>query len=170
MVDGVAHKSELGLVHLGVRSATEARAAAAALLERAHGLDEGRVRGVLVQEHVSPVAELLVGGRIDPQFGPIIVVGGGGVMVELYEDVAIRLAPVSDAVALEMIAETKASRLLAGWRGRPKGDLPATAAAVAKLSQFIHDFQDSVAEVEINPLAVLEDGCSALDCLIVPRR
>lgn len=170
VVDGVSHKSELGLVHLGARSADEVRAAADSMLARARAAG-GAVRGLLVQRQVTPVAELLVGARVDPQFGPIIVVGGGGVTVELYEDVAIRLAPVTEREARAMLAETKASRLLSGWRGRPEGDVEATAAAIAALSRLIHDFRDRIAEVEINPLAVLEagSGCQALDCLIVPR-
>jgi succinyl-CoA synthetase beta subunit len=117
-----------------------------------------------------PIAELLVGGRVDPDFGPIIVVGGGGMLVELYKDAAVRLAPVSDETAREMIRETRAAALLDGWRGRPAGDAAAAAQVVASLSEFIADFRDEIAEVEINPLAVLERGVSALDCLVVPLR
>ena len=115
-----------------------------------------------------PIAELLVGGRVDPDFGPIIVVGGGGMLVEIYKDAAVRLAPVSDEAAREMIRETRAATLLGGWRGRPAGDA-AAAHAVARLSEFVADFRDEIAEVEINPLAVFERGVTALDCLIVPR-
>ena len=89
--------------------------------------------GLLVQEMVSPVAELLVGGRVDSQFGPIVVVGGGGVLVGLDRDIAVRLAPVMEAMALEMMRETRAAALLDDWRGprpgrhargRPSGDRP----------------------------------------------
>jgi hypothetical protein len=120
---------------------------------------------------VAPVSELLVGGRLDADFGPIVVVGGGGILVEVYKDVAIRLAPVTEAVALEMLEETRAGALLRGFRGRPAGDVPETARTVAAVSRFIADFAGEIAEVEINPLAVLPEGSgvSALDCLIVPR-
>ena len=168
MVGGVVHKTELGLVRTGLRSDDELRMEAHAMLERAKAAG-GLFLGLLVQEMLRPIAELLVGGRVDPDFGPIIVVGGGGMLVELYKDAAVRLAPVSDEAAREMIRETRAATLLGGWRGRPAGDADAVAHVVARLSEFVADFRDEIAEVEINPLAVLERGVTALDCLIVPR-
>lgn len=172
MVPGIVHKSELGLVRLNIRTAGEAREAAEQLLARARaaaGDGEGGNVRLLVQEMVAPVAEILVGARVDPEFGPVVVVGSGGVQVELFKDVAIRLAPVSPDVAVAMIRETKAGRLLEGWRGRPRGDLDAAAAAVVALSRFIAEFHETIAEVEINPLGVLEEGkgCRPLDCVIV---
>jgi acyl-CoA synthetase (NDP forming) len=164
MVDGVVHKTEHGLVRVGLRSDDELRAEAAAMVKRAGT----GMRGLLVQEMLRPVAELLVGGRVDPDFGPVIVVGGGGMLVEVYQDAAVRLAPVSEETAREMIQETRAATLLGGWRGRPAGDVDAVARAVARLSEFVADFRDKVSEVEINPLAVLERGVCALDCVIVP--
>ena len=80
-----------------------------------------------------------------------------------------RLAPVSEDTARAMIKETRAATLLGGWRGRPPGDVDAAARAVARLSEFVADFREQVREVEINPLAVLERGVCALDCVIVPR-
>lgn len=163
----VVHKTELGLVRLGLRSADEVREAARELLARARAAALGEAR-LVVAEMVTPVAELLVGARVDRDFGPIVVLGGGGVTVELYRDVAIRLAPVTEAVAREMLAETRAAALLGGWRGRPPGDAGAVARAVAALSRFIVDFAGEVAEVEVNPLAVLPGGAVALDAVIVP--
>jgi acyl-CoA synthetase (NDP forming) len=169
LVPGVAHKSELGLVRLGIETPDKARQGAEELLAKARGLAEASSIKLLVQEMVQPIAELLVGARIDLEFGPIIVVGGGGLNVELFKDVAIRLAPVTAEVAVEMIKSTKTGRLLEGWRGRPKGDVATAAATIAAVSRFIADFRDKVLEVEINPLAVLEEGrgCRPLDCLIV---
>jgi acyl-CoA synthetase (NDP forming) len=168
MVGGVVHKTERGLVRVGLRSDVEVRTEADTMLERARAAG-GPVLGLLVQHMLRPVAELLVGGRVDPDFGPVIVVGGGGMLVELYKDAAVRLAPVSQETAREMIAETRAAALLGGWRGRPAGDVTAVARAVARLSEFVSDFQDEISEVEINPLAVLERGVAALDCVVVPR-
>ena len=165
MVGGVVHKTEHGLVRVGLRNDDELRAEAVAMLERA-GVG---ALGLLVQEMVKPVAELLVGARVDPDFGPVIVVGGGGMLVEVYKDAAVRLAPVSEETARAMIEETRAATLLGGWRGRPPGDVDAAARAVARLSEFVADFREQVREVEINPLAVLERGVCALDCVIVPR-
>jgi acyl-CoA synthetase (NDP forming) len=120
---------------------------------------------------VSAVAELLVGARVDADFGPLIVVGAGGVNVELYKDVAVRLAPISEEEALAAIAATRVSRLLGGWRGAKPADVAAVAKTVSALSRFIADFASEVSEVEINPLAVLEQGrgCVALDAVIVTK-
>lgn len=169
LVGDVAHKSEHGLVALGLADRGAVERAAAMLLERAAALAPGA--RLVVQEMVRPVGELLVGARVDPAFGPVVVVGGGGTEVELYRDVAIRLAPLDVAAARAMIEETRVAKTLAGWRGRPVGDLEAAAAAVAALSRFVADFAGEVSEVEINPLAVLPlgEGCRALDCLIARR-
>jgi acyl-CoA synthetase (NDP forming) len=161
VVPGTLHKTERGLVKLRLPDAQAVRDAAAAM----------KAPGYLVQQMVSPVAELLVGARVDPDFGPLIVVGAGGVNVELYKDVAVRLAPISEEEALSAIAATRASRLLNGWRGAKPADVAAAAKTVSAVSRFIADFESEVSEVEINPLAVLEQGsgCVALDAVIVPK-
>ena len=105
VIAGIVHKTEAGLVRVGIRSEDEMRVEVRAMLERAQAVG-GQVLGLLIQEMARPIAELLVGGRVDPDFGPVIVVGGGGILVELYKDVAIRLAPVSEDMAREMIGET----------------------------------------------------------------
>jgi acyl-CoA synthetase (NDP forming) len=171
VVADVIHKTEAGLVQVGLKSADELAVSAASMLERAHCAG-GAVLGLLVQEQVSPVAELFVGARIDPDFGPLIAVGGGGVMVELYRDVAVRLAPIDDDAAMEALQSTRIARLLGGFRGKPRGDLRAVARAISAVSHFAAHFAGEIAEVEVNPLAVLPEGkgCVALDCVIVPAR
>jgi acetate---CoA ligase (ADP-forming) len=171
LVPGVAHKTEHGLVRLNVRSVQEAEHAGRDLLEKGRALaGDGDVR-LLVQPMISPVAELLVGARIDPDFGPIIVAGLGGISVELFKDVAVRLAPVSSGEAEEMLQATHAARLLDGWRGKPKGDVAAAAEVICRLSQLIVDLENEVSEIEINPLAVLPAGagCVPLDCLVIRK-
>jgi acyl-CoA synthetase (NDP forming) len=160
IVPGVIHKTEAGLVKLRLESAEAVLAAAKQM----------KAYAFLVQKMESPVAEILVGGRVDPEFGPLVVVGAGGVNVELYKDVAVRIAPVSEAEALEALCATKISRVLDGWRGAPPADKAAAAKAIAAVSQFIADFAAEVREVEVNPLAVFAagQGCAALDCVIVP--
>lgn len=172
MAVGVAHKSELGLVRLNLRTPEEVTAAATQLIEQMANVAAGAVLGLLVQEMVQPMVEMLVGARLDPDFGPVIVIGGGGLQVELFSDVSVRLAPVSDAEAEAMLAETRTCALLEGWRGGPKADRAAVARTASLLSQFIVDFADEVDEVEFNPFAVLKDGCGGLplDCVIVRRR
>jgi acetate---CoA ligase (ADP-forming) len=169
LVPGIAHKSEHGLVRLNVSSVQEAEVAARTLIEKGRALAEGRQVRLIVQPMVLPVAELLVGARVDPEFGPVVVAGMGGVNVELFADVAVRLAPVSPAAAEEMLRATRAAQLLDGWRGRAKGDIAAVAEMISRLSHVIADLEDEVREIEINPLAVLPagQGCLPLDCLVV---
>jgi acetate---CoA ligase (ADP-forming) len=171
LVPGIAHKSEHGLVRLNIRSAQEAEEAARALIEKGRSLtQQGQVR-LIVQPMVSPVAELLVGARVDPEFGPVVVAGMGGVYVELFKDVAVRLAPVSPSAAEEMLRATRAAQLLDGWRGKPKGDIAAASEIICRLSHLITHLENEVREIEINPLAVLPagHGCVPLDCLLVRR-
>lgn len=168
LVPGIAHKTEHGLVRLKLGSAAEVEQAAQDLLQIGSGLAGGGEVRLLVQPMVSPVAELLVGARVDPDFGPIVVAGLGGINVELFKDVAVRIAPVSPAEAAEMLMSTRAGRLLEGWRGKPKGDIAAAADVISRLSQVIVDLEKEVREIEINPLAVLPEGrgCVPLDCLM----
>jgi acyl-CoA synthetase (NDP forming) len=163
IVAGVVHKSDAGLVKLRLTSEE-------AIREAAEKMGKPNL-GFLVQKMITPVAELLVGARVDPDFGPLIVVGAGGVNVELYKDVSVNTAPISEADALAALDTTRIARVLDGWRGAPRGDTKAAAKAIAALSRFIADFADELREVEINPLAVLEEGqgCHALDCVVVPR-
>jgi succinyl-CoA synthetase beta subunit len=128
--------------------------------------------GFLVQQKVSSLGEIFVGARVDADFGPLIVVGAGGVQVELYKDVAIRLAPISEETASEAIAATKIMQLLSGFRGRPAGDIQAVARTMSALSRFVAEFSDRISEIEINPLAVMEkgQGCIALDCVLIPKQ
>jgi succinyl-CoA synthetase beta subunit len=172
LVPGVAHKSEHGFVRLNLRTEAEAEQAAGELLAKGQAMSGGEDTRLLVQPMISSVAELLIGARVDAEFGPVIVAGMGGIHVELFKDVAVRLAPVSVAEAEEMLQSTKAGRLLEGWRGKPEGDMRAAAEFIHRLSHLIADFKDELSEVEINPLAVLPagSGCLPLDCLIVRKQ
>ena len=172
LVADMVHKSDAGLVKLRLFSEQAVGEAAEVMLSRSTQLEPNRVLGFLVQKMISPVAEILVGARVDPDFGPLIVVGAGGVNVELYKDVSVNVAPLGEEEALAALGSTKVSRVLDGWRGAPPGDAKAAARGISALSRFIADFADEVQEVEINPFAVLEDGkgCLALDCVIIPAR
>ena len=161
IVPGMIHKSDAGLVKLRLGTPEAVRDAA----------QQMKARAFLVQKMEFPVAEILVGARVDPEFGPLIVVGAGGINVELYKDVAVRLAPVTEDEALEALASTKISRVLDGWRGAPPADRKAAAKVIAAVSRYIADFAAEVSEVEINPLAVFEEGkgCLALDAVIIAK-
>jgi acetyltransferase len=122
---------------------------------------EARLTGVLVQKMAPPGHEVIVGVRRDPQFGPLLMFGLGGIYVELLTDVSFRVAPISRAEARAMIAETKAGRLLAGLRGQPPADIEAVVDCLVRLSQLALDFPQ-IEEVEVNPLRVLPQGEGAL--------
>jgi acyl-CoA synthetase (NDP forming) len=125
-----------------------------------------RVHRVLVQPMVHGVGEALVGYRVDAQAGPLVMVAAGGVFTEIYRDRSLRLAPVELATAQEMIAEVRGFALLAGYRGRPRGDLEALAETIVAMSNLARD--PSVAEAEVNPLIVCADGegVIAVDALV----
>jgi acyl-CoA synthetase (NDP forming) len=149
-----SHKTEAGGVRLNLADADAVAAEAADLLA---SLPEGSIDGFLVQEMVDGF-EMLVGMRDDPDFGPLVVVGLGGVFVELMKDVSLRLAPVTADDAKEMIAELRSAAALDGFRGQAPRDVKALADAIASLSAFFVDHRTWLSDIEINPLIVLEDG------------
>jgi hypothetical protein len=114
--------------------------------------------------------ELILGAKRDPVFGPVVLVGLGGVFAEVIQDVAVRPAPVDEAEATAMLRGLRAFPVLDGARGRPKADLPAAARAIAVLSRFAAQHAAEVVEIDINPLLVRPagEGAVALDALIVP--
>ena len=121
-------------------------------------------RAVLVQKMESGLAEAIVGYRDDPVVGPLVLIGAGGTLAEVYRDFALGLAPVSEDEAMAMIAKVKGFAPLRGYRNLPRGDLRALAKAVAAVSRLA---ATSVAEAEINPLIVKRDGVVAVDALVV---
>ncbi|MGH6619321.1 MAG: acetate--CoA ligase family protein, partial [Alphaproteobacteria bacterium] len=129
------------------------------------------ISGVLVQEMVEGGTEVILGLSYDPQLGPTILCGTGGVMVEVYNDVALRRCPVTPAEAQEMVAEVKGARLLQGFRGRPRGDIEALTRALVQLSHMAVHLDGKLAELDINPLMVLPEGkgVKAVDGLVLWR-
>jgi succinyl-CoA synthetase beta subunit len=115
---------------------------------------------------ISGVGEVLIGYRVDRDVGPLVMVAAGGILAEIHRDRSLRLAPIDEATAYEMIAEVQSLKALAGFRSRLKGDLDALARAIVALSQLAAD--EGVAEAEINPLIVLPEGKGvvAVDALV----
>ena len=166
----IDHKIEAGGVALGITLENAANEHDA-LVARAKAYDASAVlRGTLLAPMVSGV-ECILGTRRDPVFGPLVMVGSGGVLAEVVNDVAFRKAPIDDAEAKRMIAELKGIRVLEGARGRPRCDINALAGAVAALSRFAAAHADAVESVDVNPFVVLPEGEGglALDALIVER-
>jgi acyl-CoA synthetase (NDP forming) len=166
----IAHKTEAGGVALGITNAAEYGARVHALLAAVAAAHPGaRIDGVLVQRMESGLAEAIVGYRHDPLVGPIALVGAGGTLAEIYQDYALRLAPVSQAEAEAMIAEVKGLATIRGYRNLPRGDVAALARAVAALSRLALVAGQPVAEAEINPLLINQAGVVAVDGLVVLR-
>jgi len=165
----IAHKTDAGGVAVGIASADELKRAAAAILQGVRTKHPAaRLNGVLVQRMEKGLAEIILGYRHDAQVGPVVVLGVGGVLAELYRDFAVRLAPVDEAEAARMIEDVKGLAVIRGYRGQPRGDTAALARAVAAFSQLAH-LEPRVAEAEINPLIVKREGegVVAVDGLLV---
>ncbi|WP_062473415.1 acetate--CoA ligase family protein [Variovorax boronicumulans] len=168
----IAHKTEVGGVFVGVRSEAQLLEEYGNLLARvAQKAPAARIAGVLVAQMVQGGVELILGTKKDPMFGPMVMVGLGGIFAEIFKDVALQPAPVDEAQATAMLQSLKAFPLLDGARGRPKADVPAAAKAIVALSRFAVRHADSVSEIDINPLVVLDQGrgAHALDALLVPE-
>jgi acyl-CoA synthetase (NDP forming) len=168
----ISHKTEAKAVRLGVADERELKAAFAEIIanSRAYKAD-ARIEGVLIQEMVKGGIEAILGVTNDALFGPAIMFGLGGIFAEVLKDVSFRLAPVTPAVAREMIAEIKGYPLLTGARGKAPADIDALADTIVKLSALAMDLEDHLAELDINPLFVMDQGKGvvAADALIKPR-
>jgi len=159
----ILHKSEIGGVLLDIADEAALRDGFSTLLTRAADRAPGaRVDGVLVAKQVAGAVEMAVGVVRDPVFGPVVMVGLGGVFIEVFRDVAFRRCPVTEPEAEAMIRALRGFPLLDGARGRPKADVAALARAVAALSRFGAAAGPRLLSAEINPLMVLPDGQGAL--------
>ena len=166
----ILHKTEAGGIRLGLADADAVRLAFAEVTSNATAYDaNARVDGVVVQEMVSGGVETIVGVSYDEQLGPFLLFGTGGVMVEVYNDVALRRCPITRDDALEMIDEVQGARLLHGFRGAPAADVGALADTLVRVSQMAVQLEGSLGELDINPLMVLPvgQGVKAADALAV---
>jgi acetyltransferase len=162
----IAHKTDVGGVITGISNDRAAKNAFDQIYANINKrMPQARIGGVIIEEMVQGV-EVIVGVTCDPQFGPFITFGLGGLYVEVLKDVSHRLAPITVAEAKRMIAEVKSYPILLGARGRKALDINAVADTIVRVSQISQDFEE-IQEIEINPLMVQEDGCIAVDALVV---
>jgi acetyltransferase len=159
----ITHKTEVGGVALGLGSVAAVREGAALMLHRvASRRPDATIDGILVEAMAPAGKELLLGGVRDAQFGPMVMIGFGGIYVEIFADTVARLGLVSPAEALEMVSELRMAALLNGTRGEPGVDRDALAAVIGRFSQILVDVPE-LAEIEINPLIVNPNTAIAVD-------
>ena len=166
----ILHKTDAGVVRLGIANREELKAAYEEIMDNAKKYNpQARIRGVLVQEMVRDAREVIVGMSQDPQFGPVIMFGLGGIFVEVFKDISLRVAPLTRADAEEMVKEVKGYKILQAFRGKPEADVEGIVDVLLRLSRLAMDLDDVLSEIDINPLMVFEKdgGVKAADALIV---
>ena len=168
----ISHKSDVGGVQLNLRSEMGVADAYRDMTKRIHqAYPEAKIEGVLIQPMVTGGRELIVGGRQDAQFGPVVLVGLGGIFVEIFGEVSVRVTPISRREALEMIEELRGVAIFKGARGAKPSDIEAAVEVLLRLSQLLCDLPE-VREIDINPLRVFQEkeGCLALDVRMILKK
>jgi acetate---CoA ligase (ADP-forming) len=166
----ILHKTEADAIRLNVPDRDRLLAAFDEILKNARAHDPAaRINGVLIQEMVPPGVEVIVGMNRDPQFGPVLMFGLGGIFVEIIKDVSLRIAPISQDDAVRMIQGVRGYPLLAGARGRRKADIPALAETLVKVSRMAVALGPRLEQLDINPLIVLPEGggVKVADALVI---
>ena len=164
------HKTEAGVIRLDLKTDDDVKAAYDAVMANAvKASPRPRINGVLVQPMVLSGAEIMVGAKIDPLFGPLIVVGLGGILVELLKDTSLDLAPVTPQEAKAMLGRLKGKAALAGFRGSASVDMDKLADVIVRLSEFADDQKEYIVELDVNPLICAGERIVAVDALIVRK-
>jgi succinyl-CoA synthetase beta subunit len=172
MSPDILHKSDVGGVRVKMQDAAEVEGAIRAMLARPE-IARARLDGFLVEEMAPAGQELVIGGLRDPQFGPLVMVGLGGIFVEVLKDVAFRICPIERVDALEMLDELKGKALLDGARGRAPASRAAIVDALLKIGGergLLMSLDGEIAEADINPLIVSPDGAVAVDARFILTR
>ena len=163
----VTHKSDVGGVRLGLDSPETVTAAFAEISEAVKRHEpNARIDGVAVQKMARPGIEVIVGMSKDPQFGPVLMFGLGGILVEVLKDVSFRIVPLEPRDARQMVREIKGFPVLQGFRGQDPADLEALEKLLLKVSSFV-DAHPEIEELDLNPVFAYKDGALAVDARIV---
>ena len=167
MSEDVVHKSDAGGVKLGLEDEAQVTRAYGEMMESVKAAyPEAKIDGVSVQAMARKGVEVIVGMSKDPQFGPVLMFGLGGVLVELLKDVSFRIVPVAKMDAAEMIREIKGFPMLEGFRGSEPADLNALESLIVKVSEFVEK-NPQVKELDLNPVFAYGDGAVAVDARVV---
>jgi succinyl-CoA synthetase beta subunit len=160
------HKTDVGAVAIGLQTVDQVRATYSGFMER---FADAEVEGVLVEKRVKVGVELIIGTRVDQTFGPVILVGPGGIFVEAMVDVVFRMCPTTWELALGAIEEIRYQKLLDGFRGIPKVDRGELADLMVKLSELAWEHREHLGEMDINPVIANEDGLYPVDARMILR-
>ena len=166
MAEDVVHKSDTGAVKLNIKNKEEAEQAYDELMK----IESKSEKKISVQKMADePITELIIGMTTDPQFGPALMFGIGGILVELLEDVSFRIAPITEFDAKEMIHEIKGFPILDGYRGKPKADIDAIVDTLMKISDLVTK-NEEIHEMDLNPVFIYEKGIICVDARIILKK
>ena len=164
----IVHKSDAGGVKVNLTNDDETRDGFRTIMENAKKYDSNaEIKGVLIVEMVKGGKEMIIGSKLEPGMGPVVMLGMGGIYVEILKDVTFRLAPLTDQEANDMISSIKTKKLLDGVRGEEPSDINKLSECIQRLSQLVSDFKE-IKELDMNPVLVMEkgQGCKILDVRI----
>ncbi len=163
----VIHKSDAGGVKVGLKNISQVgRAYSEIMTSVKQKFPRARIQGVAVQKMAPPGVEVIVGMSKDPQFGPVIMFGLGGVLVEVLKDVSFRIVPLTPRDAHEMVREIKGYPILCGYRGQDPADIGKLEQMILKVSDFVEQ-NSEIAELDLNPIFAYKDGALAVDARII---
>jgi acyl-CoA synthetase (NDP forming) len=163
----VVHKSDVGGVEVGLKGDDDVRYGYRRIIENVKKNDpKARIVGIIVQEMAPPSTEVIVGATKDPQFGPVVMFGLGGIFVEVLKDVAFRVVPFTEDEASDMISEIKAYPILKGYRNTPPADTKAITDILLSTSRLMIDYP-LIKEIDLNPILVYQKGAKAVDARII---
>jgi len=166
MAEDVVHKSDSGAVKLNIKNKDEVEKAYEELMK----ISSQSSKRISVQKMANePITELIIGMTTDPQFGPALMFGIGGILVELLEDVSFRIAPITEYDANEMIHEIKGFPILDGYRGKPKADIKAIVDTLMKISNLVINHEE-IYEMDLNPVFIYDKGLICVDARIILKK
>jgi hypothetical protein len=166
----ILHKTEAGVLAIGIQDEAQLRQSYQEIYAKALArVAAADISGVLVQEMAPKGIEAVIGVKNDPQFGPTVMFGLGGILVEVLKDVTFKIAPLSRADARSMLQEIKGKKLLTGFRGQPAIHEETLVDTILQVSQLAYALKDEVAEMDINPIVLYPDGLKVVDALIIKK-
>ena len=166
----ISHKTDVGGVKVGIKDAEGVKDAYEEIMKNVNiKKPDARIEGILVEEMATPSTEVIIGGLRDPQFGPAVMFGLGGIFVEIYKDVSFRIAPLEEYDAIDMIHEIKGSKILKGFRNTESLDITSVAQTILKVSNIMVSLEE-IKEIDLNPVLVYPKGVKAVDARIILSR